>query len=77
MWGFKEQWRAVRTLVLDEASMADAEFVDYAEATVREIIGELGTERCPWARPNQVFGGIQLIFCGDFAQLPPIEEPVT
>ena len=32
VWGNKKYWRAVRTLVLDEVSMADAEFIDWAFA---------------------------------------------
>mmetsp|Transcript_30356 Transcript_30356/g.39136 ORF Transcript_30356/g.39136 Transcript_30356/m.39136 type:complete len:258 (+) Transcript_30356:106-879(+) len=47
--------------------MVDAEFLDWIDSTVREI------------RDNQnaVFGGIQLVVCGDFSQLPPVPGKVT
>ncbi|KAI8462467.1 MAG: PIF1-like helicase-domain-containing protein [Monoraphidium minutum] len=49
-------------LVLDEISMVSAEFLNELEATLRAV------RRCP--RP---WGGLRLVFCGDFSQLPPIE----
>ena len=29
MWGNKDTWRKVRTLVIDEISMVDGEFLDW------------------------------------------------
>jgi ATP-dependent DNA helicase PIF1 len=79
MWGSKQHWRAVKTLVLDEVSMADAEFLEWSDAYVREMVvreSRMGAhEGNGWAGGNtscKPFGGIQLIFCGDFAQLPPV-----
>ena len=37
MWGHKRFWRSVKSLVLDEVSMVDAEFLDWADATLRDI----------------------------------------
>jgi ATP-dependent DNA helicase PIF1 len=79
MWGSKDHWRAVKTLVLDEVSMVDAEFLDWSEAYVRELVDRetrMGKQASDaWAKgekSGKAFGGIQLIFCGDFAQLPPV-----
>jgi ATP-dependent DNA helicase PIF1 len=57
----KAKWKALKVLVLDEASMVSAEFFDYLSEIVSRIRGD--------PRP---FGGIQLIVCGDFLQLSPI-----
>ena len=69
VWGHKKYWRAVRALVLDEVSMADAEFVDWVEASVRSLISYHGTDANPHASADKPFGGLQLIFCGDFCQV--------
>lgn len=69
VWGHKKYWRSVRALVLDEVSMADAEFIDWVEASVRAMIHYIGKEANPYAtQADQPFGGLQLIFCGDFCQ---------
>lgn len=55
MWSrtSRAMWQRIRVLVLDEISMADAEFMEwYAEIACRR--------------------NIQVILCGDFAQLPPV-----
>ena len=72
VWAHKKYWRSVKTLVLDEVSMADGEFLDWVEASVRSLIAYHGTDDNPHATGNQPFGGLQLIFCGDFCQLPPV-----
>ena len=51
-------------LVIDEIGMVDAEYLDWVDATVREIRGA--------QRQHLAFGGVQLLCCGDFAQLPPV-----
>lgn len=55
--------KALKVLVLDEVSMLSADMFHHLERTTREIRGN--------ARP---FGGIQLVVCGDFFQLPPISS---
>ena len=65
------RWIATRILVIDESkicltykivSMVDGDFFDRLERLATAIKG----------RPN--FGGIQLVLCGDFLQLPPVSR---
>ena len=58
----KKEWRKTRTLIIDEVSMMSKRLFD-----ILDIVGK--TVRNCHSRP---FGGIQLIFCGDFYQLPPV-----
>jgi ATP-dependent DNA helicase PIF1 len=55
--------KALRVLIIDEISMVSGEFLDRLDYKVRAIRGV-----------DRVFGGIRLVFCGDFFQLPPIEQ---
>jgi len=57
----RKQWKELKAMVLDEASMVSGEFFDLLSNAVSEIRQD--------PRP---FGGIQLIICGDFLQLSPI-----
>ena len=58
----RKKWSSIQTLVIDEIGMLTADFLDWLDVHVREI------------RRNRLepFGGIQLIFVGDFAQLGPV-----
>uniref|UniRef100_A0A182J2D1 ATP-dependent DNA helicase PIF1 n=1 Tax=Anopheles atroparvus TaxID=41427 RepID=A0A182J2D1_ANOAO len=56
-------WRKCKRLIIDEISMVDADFFEKIEAVARYI-----------RKNDKPFGGIQLILCGDFFQLPPIER---
>ena len=56
----KARW-ACDVLVIDEVSMLDADFFDKLNA-----IGKRLRQR------QAAFGGIQLVLCGDFFQLPPV-----
>ena len=58
----KKEWRKTRTLIIDEVSMMSKRLFD-----ILNIVGK--TVRNIHSKP---FGGIQLIFCGDFYQLPPV-----
>ena len=58
----KKEWRKTRTLIIDEVSMMSKRLFD-----ILNIVGK--TVRNCHSRP---FGGIQVIFCGDFYQLPPV-----
>ena len=57
----KEAWTTINILVVDEVSMMSKKLFD-----ILNLIGK--TMR----RNNNPFGGIQLVFCGDFYQLPPV-----
>jgi ATP-dependent DNA helicase PIF1 len=56
------RWRETEVLILDEVSMLDAALFDELDVLGRRI------KRFP----DAPFGGLQLVFCGDFCQLPPI-----
>lgn len=53
----------VDILVVDEVSMMSKPIFELLDAIGKKI-----------RKNNKPFGGIQLVFCGDFYQLPPIEE---
>uniref|UniRef100_A0A671KWV7 ATP-dependent DNA helicase PIF1 n=1 Tax=Sinocyclocheilus anshuiensis TaxID=1608454 RepID=A0A671KWV7_9TELE len=61
--GVLQHWTSCKHLVIDEISMVEAEFFDKLEAVARSI-----------RRSTEPFGGIQLIVCGDFLQLPPVTK---
>ena len=67
----REVMRAAHVLVVDEVSMAGAEFLDWLSVAVRAARAGLPGADAP-------FGGLQLIFCADFAQLGAVsDEPFT
>ena len=59
-----------RWLILDEISLVDAKLVGQAERDLREVVPANNPWKCKenQARP---FAGINVIFTGDFHQLPP------
>ena len=61
----KEKWLEVKVLIIDEISMIDAEFLDKLDYIAKRL-----------KKSVEPFGGIQLIFCGDFFQLPPVVKTV-
>lgn len=58
-----ERWRRCHYLIIDEISMIDADYFDTIEAVARKV------RQC-----EKPFGGIQLVICGDFLQLPPVSQ---
>ena len=52
-----------KVLIIDEISMLDAKRFDLADTVCRAVRGDL--------RP---FGGLQIVLCGDFFQLPPVRR---
>ncbi len=58
-----KKWNGVSVLVIDEVSMLSAQFLD--------MLSELGKAMRRDIRP---FGGLQVVFSGDFFQLPPISK---
>ncbi|XP_060030300.1 ATP-dependent DNA helicase PIF1 [Erinaceus europaeus] len=61
--GVRQGWLSCQRLVIDEISMVEAEFFDKLEAVARAV-----------RQQDKPFGGIQLIICGDFLQLPPVTK---
>ncbi|XP_068558735.1 ATP-dependent DNA helicase PIF1 [Cebidichthys violaceus] len=61
--GVLQHWTSCRHLIIDEVSMVEAQFFDKLEAVARSV-----------RRSTEPFGGIQLIICGDFLQLPPVSK---
>eukprot|EP00938_MAST-03A_sp_MAST-3A-sp1_P002664 g2664.t1 len=57
-----KRWKRVKILIVDEISMLSATVFQLLEALARRL-----------RSTDQAFGGIQLILCGDFFQLPPVE----
>ncbi len=56
-----KRWTETQVLIIDEVSMLHANFLDMLNAVAKHIRRD--------ARP---FGGMQVIFSGDFFQLPPV-----
>ncbi|XP_064575780.1 ATP-dependent DNA helicase PIF1 isoform X1 [Zonotrichia leucophrys gambelii] len=61
--GVRQHWLACQHLIIDEISMVDGKFFDKLEAVARAV-----------RKRDEPFGGIQLIICGDFLQLPPVRK---
>ena len=56
-----KRWNETQVLIIDEISMLHASFVDMLDKAAKHM-----------RRNEKPFGGIQLVFTGDFFQLPPI-----
>lgn len=59
----RDRWRDVETLIIDEISMIDGVLFDKLEYIARIL-----------RKNDSPFGGIQLVICGDFCQLPPVPD---
>ena len=57
--------RRAKVLVIDEISMLGPKTIDMVDQVLKEI-----------KQSKEPFGGIQIVFIGDFFQLPPIEKKV-
>lgn len=57
----REQWQTVELLIIDEVSMLTAELFEKLDYVARKV-----------RKSDKFFGGIQLLLCGDFCQLPPV-----
>lgn len=62
-----ERWLSTTVLIIDEVSMIEGRLFDKLDWLARVIR----------KRPNEPFGGIQIIICGDFFQLPPISRLIV
>lgn len=58
------QWKNVDVLIIDEISMMNKQLFNILDHTARILRRS----------ESQFFGGIQLVLCGDFCQLPPVEK---
>ncbi|CAG4956674.1 unnamed protein product [Parnassius apollo] len=58
-----QKWKKCKHLIIDEISMVDGAYFEKLEAVARYV-----------RKNDKPFGGIQLILCGDFLQLPPVVE---
>lgn len=60
----RQNWKTCTTLIVDEVSMMSRALFDKLN-----LVGQLvrGDETKP-------FGGLQIVFCGDFMQLPPVSK---
>jgi len=59
----KERFRKLKLLVIDEISMISGSLLDAVDQMFRAIRND-----------DKPFGGIRVIFCGDFLQLPPVTD---
>lgn len=60
----RNRWRQTCVLIVDEVSMLSADLFDKLEYLAQQVRRRGGV--------GQGFGGMQLILCGDFFQLPPV-----
>ena len=60
--------RGTSVLIIDEVSMLDAQTLDNVDAIIRSIFSR---PDLPCLKP---FGGMQVVFVGDFFQLPPVSK---
>jgi hypothetical protein len=56
-----KRWNDTQVLIIDEISMLHASFVDMLDKLAKHI-----------RRNDKPFGGMQVVFTGDFFQLPPV-----
>lgn len=58
------RWLDTQLLIVDEVSMMTPDFLTKLDAVARAVR----------RRPGTRFGGLQLLFAGDFCQLPPVQK---
>lgn len=62
----KYNYRTTRVLIIDEISMLHAYHLDMIDKIARAVRNR-----------DEPFGGMQVVFCGDFCQLPPVGNDVV
>jgi ATP-dependent DNA helicase PIF1 len=60
----KRRWLRCKMLIIDEISMISSELFDKLDSVARHVRKQ----------PDTPFGGIQVVLCGDFLQLPPVPD---
>ena len=61
------RWTDTQLLIVDEVSMMSQDFLEKLDCVARRIR----------KRPEQRFGGLQLVLAGDFCQLPPVTRDTS
>lgn len=64
--------RNLEVLFIDEISMVSAEMFERMEEFCRLLRKSSSRDNVTTKKRSRVFGGIQLVLCGDFLQLPPV-----
>jgi hypothetical protein len=59
-------FRYVRFIIIDEVSMVSARLLEQIDRRLREVVPE---------KRHLSFGGKDVLFMGDFCQLPPVRQP--
>jgi ATP-dependent DNA helicase PIF1 len=59
----KRNYKNTKVLIIDEISMLHTHQLNMVDAIARHIL-----------ESDEVFGGIQIVLCGDFFQLPPVSS---
>lgn len=59
----KRNYKKTKVLIIDEISMLHPHQLDMVDTIARYILGR-----------DETFGGIQVVLCGDFFQLPPVSS---
>lgn len=59
-----KRWMETDVLIIDEVSMLGAGLIDKLDFIAKSMRGNF----------NKAFGGLQIIFSGDFLQLPPVKD---
>jgi len=62
-----------RWLIIDEISMVSASLLAQVDTKLRDIMRQEGTYKCDTAGRVRSFGGLNVLFVGDFYQLDPPE----
>ena len=60
----QDTFRDCRLLIIDEKSMIGLRFLSWLDQRLRQL----------QAKPESPFGGLNLLFCGDFGQLAPVMD---
>jgi len=60
----RRKWRYLKTIIIDEISMVGRKLWEKMDLVLRGI----------YSKPRTPFGGLQIIACGDFYQLPPVDD---
>lgn len=59
---FRHSFSGVKCVIIDEVSMMGSDILHQVNSRLQQITGDL----------DATFGGMDMAFCGDFRQLPPV-----